>query len=104
MGGTRRRDLPDGCFHVTARGVNGSAIFLADVDRLDFLDVLARVTARVEMHVVARGLMDTHYHLIVESTTTKLSAAMQRLNSAYALRLDRRHRRQGHLFGRRDSS
>jgi len=104
MGGARRSDLPDGYFHVTARGVNGSAIFLEDVDRLDFLDVLARVTAHVDLRVVARCLMDTHYHLIVESTTTKLSAAMQRLNSAYALRFNRRHGRHGHVFGERYSS
>ena len=60
MGGMRRRDLPDGYFHVTARGVNGSAIFLEDVDRLDFLDLLARVTAHVDLRLVARCLMDTH--------------------------------------------
>jgi REP element-mobilizing transposase RayT len=104
MGGVRRRDLPDGYFHVTARGVNGSAIFLEDVDRLDFLDVLARVAARLELPVLARCLMDTHYHLIVAATTEKLSAAMQRLNGTYALRFNRRHGRRGHVFGERFSS
>jgi putative transposase len=101
MGAVRRRDLPDGFFHVTARGVNRSEIFLVDLDRLDFLDLLARVTDRFALRVVARCLMDTHYHLILETATVKLSAAMQQLNSAYARRFNDRHERCGHVFGER---
>ena len=104
VGGIRRRDLPDGYFHVTARGVNGSEIFLEDLDRLDFLHLLGRVTASLGVRVVGRCLMDTHYHLIVETTTSALSAAMQSLNGPYALRFNKRHGRHGHVFGERFSS
>jgi putative transposase len=101
MGGVRRRDLPDGVFHVTARGVNGGDVFIVDLDRLDFLDILARVTARFALRVIARCLLGTHYHLIVDAPTAKLSAAMQQLNSEYARRFNTRHDRHGHLFGER---
>ena len=100
----RRRELPDRCFHVTARGVDGAKIFLEDVDRLDFLDVLGRARARFDLRIVARCLMDTHYHLIIDADTGRLSAAMQLLNSTYALRFNKRHRRHGHVFGERFSS
>ncbi|HST26084.1 MAG TPA: transposase [Gaiellaceae bacterium] len=101
MGGVRRRDLPDGFFHVTARGVNGAEIFLVDLDRLDFIDILATVSSRFSLEVSARCLMDTHYHLVVEAATEKLSAAMQQLNSIYARRFNKRHDRRGHVFGER---
>jgi putative transposase len=104
MTGVRRRALPDGYFHVTARGVNGADVFLADVDRLDFLDVLATASERHGLRVVARCLMDTHYHLVVAATTEKLSRAMQHLNSVYARRFNKRHGRRGHVFGERFSS
>ena len=104
MGGVRRRDLPDGFFHVTARGVNGADIFLVDLDRLDFVDILATVSSRFSLKVTARCLMDTHYHLVVEAATERLSAAMQQLNSIYARRFNKRHDRRGHVFGERFSS
>jgi REP-associated tyrosine transposase len=104
MSGVRRGELPDGYFHVTARGVNGERIFLVDLDRFDFLDLLNRVTLRFGLRVVARCLMDTHYHLIVEVATARLSAAMLQLNSAYARRFNKRHQRHGHVFGERFSS
>src|SRR5438045_6211865 len=98
MARMRRRDLPDGYFHVIARGVSGGEVFLVDLDRLDFIDLLGRATHRHGLRVIGRCLMDTHYHLVVEATTAKLSAAMQQLNSAYALRSNKRHGRQGHVF------
>jgi putative transposase len=104
MGRLRRHNLPDGYFHVTARGVNGGEVFLVDLDRLDFIDLLERATKRHAVRLVARCLMDTHYHLIVEATTDRLSAAMQQLNSAYAYRFNKRHGRRGHVFGERFSS
>jgi REP element-mobilizing transposase RayT len=96
-----RGTLPDGYFHVTARGVNGAEIFLVDLDRFDFLELLERVTERFGLRIVARCLMDTHYHLVVETATEKLSRAMQQLNGAYALRFNNRHERHGHVFGER---
>lgn len=100
----RRHSLPDGYFHVTARGVNGANIFLVDLDRLDFVELLGRATASGRVRVIARCLMDTHYHLVVEATTVRLAAAMQQLNSAYACRFNKRHNRHGHVFGGRYSS
>ncbi len=101
MGSVRRRDLPDGYFHVTARGVNGAEIFLVDLDRFDFLELLERVTGRFGLRIFARCLMDTHYHLVVHTATETLSRSMQQLNSAYARRFNDRHERHGHVFGER---
>jgi REP element-mobilizing transposase RayT len=48
--------------------------------------------------------MGTHYHLVVDSPTERLSAGMQNLNGVYAERFNVRHDRDGHVFGARFAS
>ncbi|HSS80111.1 MAG TPA: transposase [Gaiellaceae bacterium] len=99
-----RSQLEGGYFHVTARGAGNALIFVADLDRLDFLHLLESTTRRLGWRALAHCLMGTHYHLILEATRESLSAGMQRLNGVYALRFNRRHGRTGHLFAERFSS
>ena len=96
-----RGDLPDGVYHVTARGVNRTPIFLDDDDRRLFLRLLAESVGRFGWHCHAFCLMGTHYHLVVETLRVGLSAGLHRLNGLYAQEFNRRHRRTGHLFGGR---
>jgi hypothetical protein len=42
--------------------------------------------------------MSTHYHLLVETETGELSAAMRDLNGTYAKLFNREHGVRGHLF------
>jgi putative transposase len=100
----RRSELPDGIFHVTTRGVFRRLAFADDADRLLFLALLAVVVERYEWECHAFCLMGTHYHLVVETTTDRLSAGMQYLNGEYAQLFNRRHDRDGHVFGDRFAS
>ena len=99
-----RNQLEDGFFHVTSRGAGGAHIFIADLDRLDFLHLLDATATGSRWRRHAHCLLGTHYHLVIEATRAALSAGMQRLNGVYALRFNRRHGRKGHLFGERFSS
>jgi putative transposase len=45
--------------------------------------------------------MNTHYHVVVETTCLALSTGMKRLNGRYAQGFNERHERSGHLFGDR---
>lgn len=96
--------LPDGHFHVTCRGNRGARIFIEDLDRLDFLDLLRSTVNRSSWQLHAYCLMGTHYHLLLEATRERLSEGMQRLNGVYALRFNRRYGLRGHLFETRYSS
>lgn len=96
-----RRDLPDGIYHVTARGVDRAPIFLDDADRRLFLGLLAESVERFAWHCHAFCLMGTHYHLVVEAVRAGLSAGVHWLNGFYAQRFNARHDRTGHLFGGR---
>jgi REP element-mobilizing transposase RayT len=96
--------MPDGVFHVTTRGVFRRLVFVDDHDRLLFLRLLGLVIRRYRWDCHAFCLMGTHYHLVLETTTERLSAGMQYLNGVYAQRFNRRHDRDGHVFGARFAS
>jgi putative transposase len=99
-----RSQLDDGFFHATARANCGSALFVDDLDRLDFLQLLRSTVDLFDWRCHAHCLMGTHYHLVLEASRTQLSEGMRRLNGDYARRFNKRHGRRGHLFEERFSS
>jgi REP element-mobilizing transposase RayT len=94
----RRSDLPDGFYHVTGRATGGGLLYRADLDRVGFNGLVALASDRFSWRVHARCLMETHYHLIVETTRERLSAGMHLLNGTYTKRFNKRHGRRGCLF------
>jgi putative transposase len=90
--------LPGALYHVTARGNNRERIFAEDWDRVLFLDCLDRVDERYAWMCHAYCLMDTHYHLLIETPQPNLALGCQRLNGVYAQLFNQRHGRIGHLF------
>ena len=96
-----RLELPDGLYHVTARGVRQLEIFRTDSDYDCFLELLAGVTARHRWACHSYCLMPNHFHLIVETESGELSAGMWRLNGTYAKAFNRRYALEGHVFDAR---
>ena len=84
-------------YHVTSRGNASAEIFLDDVDRMRFLEVLASVVERFGWICHAYCLMGNHYHLLVETPKPNLSRGMQHLNGVYTQLFNRQHSRFGHL-------
>ncbi len=99
-----RTTLPDGYFHVIARGVDGCEIVRDDIDRRRFLLHLRDSVARYSWVVHAFCLMTTHYHVVLYSARLDLSRGVQLLNGRYAQFFNRRHLRFGHLFADRFTS
>jgi putative transposase len=92
-------------FHVFTHCVWAApAHFRDDIDRLDFLRELARVTSKTQWKCVAFCLMTTHYHLIVDVSDGVLPTAMHALNLSYARGFNRRHALRGHVQFRRYGS
>lgn len=73
-------EFPGAFRHVMARGNARQAIFRTTQDREEFLNALKRVCARFDLRVWAYCLMDSHYHLLVETVEPTLSRGMREIN------------------------
>ena len=85
-------------YHVTARGNNRRELFRDDRDRGRFLERLGDSAEEYEIRVYAFCLMNNHVHLVVETPQGNLRRFMHRLETAYTIYYNRRHRESGHLM------
>jgi putative transposase len=100
-----RASLPNGYFHVFARGTAaGGPLFRDPEDCRTFLQLARSERRRRGWKYHAYCLMGTHYHLVLESRREALSRGLQRLNGLYARYFNLRHSRFGHVFAGRFSA
>lgn len=99
-----RLDIPGALHHIMVRGINKTAIFRDDQERIQFLDRMGRNIVAAECSIYAWVLMDNHVHLLFRSGKQGISSVMRRLLTWYAQYYNRRHRRTGHLFENRYKS
>ena len=99
-----RLDAPGTLHHVMIRGIESSPIFKDDQDRQDFIFRTGMVARETGTRILAWVLMRNHVHLLFFSGPSGISKFMRRLLTGYALRYNRRHRRNGHLFQNRYKS
>ncbi len=85
-------------YHVTIRGNERRAIFRTDGDREYFLNKLAESVRLYDVRLYLYTLMTNHVHAVLETPQANLSRFMHRLQTAYTVYYNRRHRRSGHLF------
>jgi REP-associated tyrosine transposase len=85
-------------YHITSRGNERRKIVMDDADRWQFLRLLGEVIEEEGVVCHAYVLMDNHYHLLLETPSANLSAAMWHLNGIYTQRFNKKHHRTGHLF------
>ena len=102
---TPRTSLPDGYFHVFARGVTARGpVFRDDADRAAFRALVWQAARQHRWTCHAYCLMGTHYHLVVETRRAHLSSGMHWLNWVYARHFNRKYGLAGHVFAERFSA
>ncbi|AKU20517.1 transposase [Massilia sp. NR 4-1] len=92
-----RIEFPGALYHVTARGVRRSHIFVDERDYLKWQALLAETVERFNLVVHAFCQMPNHYHLLVETPDGNLAAAIHFLNGVYAQHFNRRQDLVGHM-------
>jgi putative transposase len=93
--------VPDGLYHVTARGIARAAIYADDRDRRQFLRFLQRTISRFDWRCLSYCLMHNHFHLLVRTPQANLARGMSQLVGGYAQAFNRRYERIGPLFAGR---
>jgi len=93
-----RIEFPHAYYHVINRGLAQQRIFADRADRRMFLQLLADCHEMWGIRVLVYCLLDTHYHLLLETPEANLGRIMRHLDGVYTQRYNRRHGRDGPLF------
>lgn len=94
-----RIDLPGIPQHIVQRGNDRQPCFLADTDRIRYLQDLRDITRREYCTVHAYVLMDNHVHLLVTPMAPgQIGRLMQALGRGYVRYVNDRYRRTGTLW------
>lgn len=94
-----RLELPGTPLHVIQRGVNRCAIFMDDVDRGHYYELLCDAANAHDVAVHAYVFMGNHIHLLLTSPRPEvLSRVMRNTGQCYVQAFNRRHRRSGTLW------
>jgi REP element-mobilizing transposase RayT len=95
MSNKPRIEVPGGLYHVNANAAQSLALYRDEFDRIAFLELVMDECVRSDWSVLAYALMTTHYHVLIRIKKATLSSGFQRLQSLYARRYNRRHKRRG---------
>lgn len=93
-----RVNVKDGWYHVMARGIDGKAIYTDARDREHFLELVEEMHARYRILIHAYVLMNSHYHLVLQTPDANISQSMHWLNAGYGIWFNKRHERVGPVF------
>jgi REP element-mobilizing transposase RayT len=93
-----RLQVEGGIYHVTAHGVTGRTLFQDGRDFNQFLATFARVVAERDWSCRSYCLLNTHYHLLLQTPHGDIAAGMQFLNARYAEWANYSRGQKGHLF------
>ena len=104
MAGQLRLQCENAIYHVRSLGNLKLPIFLDEGDRICFLKVLKKVVSRHGLICHAYCLMETHYHLLIQTPYANLSKGLHDLNGIYTQLFNLKHFRGGHVFGGRFKS
>lgn len=98
MARRERLEFPGAWYSVSVYGNGGRDIFSSDYDREKILTLFERAVISCGVCIHAYCLMDTEYHLLIETPQSNLSGAMRLINSNYSTYFNQTHKRSGHLF------
>lgn len=88
-------------YHIILRGIDKQDIFLDDIDRKKFLEILRETKNKYGYEIYAYCLMDNHVHIIIYDKLILLSKLMQSIEISYSMYFNRKYNRVGHLFQNR---
>ena len=93
-----RIQYPNAWYHVMNRARRGQVAFPVKEDKLAFLYLVRETADMFNLNVSAWCLMETHYHLLVQTPEANLARCMRHINGVYTQKYNIRHGCDGSLF------
>ena len=91
-------------YHIMLRGINKEEIFRDILDYEKFLKILKLAKEKYEYQLYAYCLMNNHVHLLIHVLQNNISNLLQSVGISYALYLNKKYERVGHVFQNRYNS
>ncbi|MFB5661037.1 transposase [Alteribacillus sp. HJP-4] len=85
-------------YHIVARGIRQSNLFLDTKDFGHYLYLLTKSKEVYDYDLHAYCLMSNHIHLLIETFTDDISSIMHRLQTNYAIYFNSKYKVNGHVF------
>lgn len=103
MSRTPRNFKASSFYHVFNRGNNKDTIFRSSSDKQFFLNLLYKYHRECEIKILTYCIMETHFHLVIRTGKNPklLSKFMQKVCTGFAMQVNRKHQRVGHVFQNR---
>lgn len=95
-----RNYKPNSYYHIYNRGNNKEEVFKYPEDKQLFLNQLYKNKQICDIRLINYCIMNNHFHLIVKTgkNPKNLSNFMQRITTSYAVNINKKHNRVGHIF------
>lgn len=93
-----RIEYAGACYHIMCRGNQGMKVFGSVPDRELWLKTLGEAMERTGWQAHAWVLMDTHYHLLLETPEPNLVEGMKWLQGTFTQRYNSLHKSWGHVY------
>jgi len=93
-----RIQYPNAWYHVMNKARQGQTVFPVREDKLAFVYLLKDTAVMFNLNIAAWCLMETHYHLLVQTPEANLARCMRHINGVYTQKYNARHGCDGTLF------
>lgn len=96
----RRHFRKNSYYHIFNRGNNKERIFRTSSDKDLFVKLLYKYRKDTDLILDSYAIMDNHFHLVIKTGNNPklLSLYMQRVCTSYAMIINRKYERVGHVF------
>jgi len=95
-----RNFKPNSFYHVYNRGNNKEPILKYSADKQLFVNLLYKYKKNCGIRLVTYCIMDNHFHLLVKTgnDSHKLSKFMHKVGTSYAMQINKKYQKVGHIF------
>jgi REP element-mobilizing transposase RayT len=96
----KRHFCKNSYYHIFNRGNNKERIFRTSSDKDLFVKLLYKYRKDTDLILDSYAIMDNHFHLVIKTGNNPklLSLYMQRVCTSYAMIINRKYERVGHVF------
>ena len=100
MSREKRNFKPKSYYHVYNRGNNKERIFARKEDKRLFINLLYKYRNETDLVFDTYVVMDNHFHLLIRTGNNPeiLSVFMKKVSTSYAMIINRKYDRVGHIF------